>query len=248
MTDLKKQLSIIVFIFLALFLYTRIAGPIQFSVNSVQTNKNDLFTTTGEGKAVAIPDIASLSIGITQNATTVSEAQKKINEVSKKITYSVKDIGIEEKYIKTTNYSVYPDYNYTLSRTITGYKATQNMEIKIKDIQKINQVIDTATSNGANIIGNVNFTFSDQLKAELEEKARKEAIDSAKKKAESLAKVSGIKLRKLINVVESDNPPVRVFTNGLGGARAIEEAEDVTNITPGEGTVSISITLYYETH
>lgn len=248
MTDLKKQLLVILFVFLGLFLYTKIAGPIQFSINSVQTNKNDLFTTTGEGKAVAIPDVASLSIGITQNAPTVSEVQEKINEASKKITDSIKDNGIEEKNIKTINYSIYPNYNYTLSRNITGYKATQNMEINIKDIQKINQVIDTVTAQGANIIGNVSFTFSDSLREELEDKARKEAVDNAKKKAESLAKISGIKLGKLINVVESDNPPIRMFNNGLGGIKSAEEIEDTANITPGEGTVNIAIALYYETY
>jgi uncharacterized protein YggE len=247
--NLKIPFFTIVFIFLGLFLYTKIAGPLPFSVYSVQTNKNDLFTTEGTGKATAIPDIATISIGITQNGITVSDVQEKINEASKKITDAIKKLGIEEKYIETTGYNIYPNYGRSGSQSITGYNATQNLEIKVKDIKKINLVVNTATAEGANLVSDVSFTFSDELRARLENKAREQAVASAKEKARSLAKVSGIRLGKLINVYESNYSPFRVNSPvGLGGAKMDSEIINPTNITPGEGTVNITVTLSYETY
>jgi uncharacterized protein len=248
--NLKIPFFTIIFIFLGLFLYTKIAGPLPFYIYSVQTSKNDLFTASGEGKAAGIPDIAIVSVGVTQKGLTVSQAQEKINQASKKITDAIRALGIEEKYIDTTNYSVNPEYDYADGRRIAGYTATQDLQIKVKDVAKINKVVDTATAQGANVVGGVNFTFSDELKAKLENKARVMAVQNAKTKANSLAKTAGIKLGRLINVDESSYYPVRAFDSVSMGAGAKMNAEPAapSNITPGEGTVSITITLSYETY
>ncbi len=245
--DFRKPIIYIILVFLGIFVYTKLAGPISFSINSVQTTKSDLFTTEGTGKAVMAPDMATVSVGITEKGTTVTEVQEKVNQSSKKIINAIKKLGIEEKYIETTSYNVYPSYDR--NQRVTAYTASQNIEVKIKDIEKINNVIDTATLNGANIVGNVNFTFSDELRTELENKAREEAVKIAKQKANSLAKISGIKLGKIINVYESNYAPLYKSSApvaqrdsseaGLGGAP--------TNITPGEETVSITVSLSYET-
>lgn len=106
----KTPIVIITLFFAALFLYTTFAGPIQFSVNSVNTNKTDFFTADGTGEESAVPDSATVYLGITSQGTTVTEAQNKANELSDKIIESMKDQGIAEKDIKTTNYSVNPNY------------------------------------------------------------------------------------------------------------------------------------------
>jgi uncharacterized protein len=249
MKHLKVPFFTILFIFIGLFLYTKISGPLPFYIYSVQTSKNDLFTSSGTGKATAIPDIATVSIGVTQKATTVEQAQEKINEASKKITDALKALGIEEKYIDTTNYSINPEYDYRLGQRITGYTATQNMEIKIKDIAKINKAVDIATQQGANVVGGVNFTFSDELQKKLEDKARNQAVKNAKEKAESLAKAAGIRLGRLINVDESNYSPIRAFAPaGAGDAKMSLESLAPSNITPGEGTVNTTVTLSYETY
>jgi uncharacterized protein len=247
--NLKAPFFTVLFIFLGLFIYTKLAGPLPFYVYSVQTNKNDQFSTTGTGKATAVPDIATVSIGVTQTATTVEQAQEKMNQASKKITDALKKIGIEDKYIDTTNYSVNPDYEYSVRQRITGYTATQNLEIQVKEASKINKVVDTATAQGANLIGGVNFTFSDELQKKLEEKARTQAVEDAKAKANSLAKASGIKLGRLINVDESNYSPMRAYAPvGYGEAKMDLETATPSNITPGEGTVNITVTLSYETY
>ncbi len=260
--EFKKPIIYILLILAGFFLYTKIAGPIPFYINSTITSKNDFFTAEGTGKAVGIPDIATVTVGVSGKGITVLEAQEKINSASKKITSAIKKLGIEEKNIETLNYNIYPEYNYNtypvqiseLTRSkddisrITGYSATQNIQIKIKDIKKINNVIDAATKEGANIVNNVNFDFSDELKTQLENEARKKAINMAKQKAGNIAKLSGVRLGRLINVYESKyGTPYNNQKANIGGLTKEDDSSTPTELNPGEGTISVTITLSYET-
>lgn len=264
----KTPIVTITLLFLAFFIYTKLAGPIPFYINSVNTTKTDLFSSNGEGSVSAVPDTASVSLGVTKQAATVSDAQNKTNESAKKIIDSIKKLGILEKDIKTTNYSINPNYGTNQKplplsnqeglmypvppgggseQPITGYTVTQNLEIKIKPIEKVNKVIDTATKSGANLVGGVNFTFSDGLKTSLEEKARKEAIDNAKAKAKSLADAAGVRLGKVVNVVENSNFPYYPVALKAEANRGGDQSTP-SNVTPGENEVIINVVIYYETY
>lgn len=242
--EIKKPLILLVLIFLGLFIYTHLAGPIPFSVNSIQTTKTNLFTATGTGKVTAAPNTAQISIGITQTSSTVSDAQEKLNTKSKQVTEAIKKLGVDEKNIKTVNYSVSPNYDFAPGQKIAGYAANQTIEIKTEKIELANNIIDTATANGANVIGGVNFTFDDATKNKLENQARSEAVSEAKNKAESLAKAAGIRLGKVIDIQEatSANQPVPMldsFKTAVGNTG--------TNVTTGENTIEITVTISYET-
>lgn len=238
---------VIIFFFLSFFLYTKFLGPISFSVNSIQTTKANLFSATGIGKATAIPDTAILSLGVTKNAPAVSGAQSQVNTIANKIVKDLKNLGILEKDIKTTNYSVNPQYDYTTGGTrANGYSANQTIEVKVKPIEKVNQAIDTATSDGANIVGGISFTIDDKTRKDLEEKARKEAVANAKEKAESLANAAGIRLGKIVDVQESYNQdyPIR-----YAAPFTVEKSDtQQTQVSPGENTIQVTITLSYETN
>lgn len=240
---MKTPLLTILFIFLGLFLYTKLVGPIPFSVNSTTTTKANLFSASGVGKATGIPDTAQLSLGVTQQASTVDSAQKQTNSAINIIIGDLKKLGIAENNIKTTNYSVNPNYDFARGdQNITGYTVTQTLEVKVTPIDTVNQAIDVSTKNGANLVSGINFIFDDKTKKELEDKARNEAVKMAKEKAENLAKATGIKLGKIIDVQESTGfePPVMMQT--LDSTKA-EEAQ----LQPGENSVTINITLSYET-
>lgn len=246
MKELKNPLAIIIFIFIALFLYTEFAGPIPFSINSVTTTKSDQFIVSAEGKATAIPDTASTNIGITVTQNTVASAQNQANQIINKISEDLKDLGVKEKDIKTINYSINPNYNFETGRQrIDGFTVSATLEVEVTPLEKINQVIDTATKDGANTISNVQFILNDNEKAKLESKARKEAVNSAKKKAKDLADASGVKLGRILNISETsfDGPRPIPFLEksqaAIGG--------DQTSIEPGQSTISIQITLSYET-
>lgn len=240
---MKTPLLTILFIFLGLFLYAKLIGPIPFSVNSVQTTKPNLFSVSGIGNATGIPDITQLSIGVTKTASTVALAQEQTNVATNKIIEDLKKLGVEEKNIKTINYNVNPNYDFGRGgqSNITGYAVTQTLDVKSL-IGTANKVIDVAAADGANLVGGVNFTFNEKTKKELEDKARTEAVKMAKEKAESLAKATGIRLGRIVDVQESTGfEPRPVAMQALDSAKTEE-----TQIQPGENSIKINITLSYE--
>ncbi|MGA2967625.1 MAG: SIMPL domain-containing protein [Candidatus Levyibacteriota bacterium] len=248
--------AIIVF-FVVLFVYTKLAGPIPFFINSVTTTKTDLFSANGEGKVTAVPDEATVNVGVTEQSQTVTDAKNKVNQAANKIIQDLKKLGIADKDIQTTDYSVTPNYSNEIGavpiipilpnrqQDITGYTVTQNLEIQIQPIDKANQVVDAATADGANLVGGINFTFSDSLSKSLEERATRTAVDNAKAKAQTLANAAGIHLGKIVNVVENSNQPMPLM---MAAGVAKNDQSTPTNITPGENNLTVDVVLYYETY
>lgn len=241
-----KVFAVAVGFLILLALYFKFIGPIPVSLTSTVTTKTDIFTATGEGKAVATPDIARVTLGITVNRSTVKSAQDEANRIINKIQEDLKKLGISEKDIKTTRYDLNPNYDWSGGKQrITGYQITINLEVKVRDFDKINQVIDTATAEGANLVGGLEFLLDEPKQKEVQTKAREEAIKEAKEKAQSLAKAAGIKLGKILNVQENvvspwePRPFMALEKPGVG--------ETPTQIVPGEQEIRISVTLTYET-
>ncbi len=232
----------ILFFFVCLFIYTKLAGPIPFSVNSVTTNKSDTFTVTGEGTSVAKPDVVVLTVGVSANGPTVKAAQDQINSFINKITEAIKKLGISPEDIKTTNYSINPNIDYSEgNQRITGYSASTNLIIKVKEIDKVNSVIDSATANGANQVGGINFEVSDKTKAQNE--AREMAVRQAKEKAEDAARIAGFRLGRIINYSEElplVRGPMPLYAQGAA------EVQDKTQVQPGSSEIKVTITLSYE--
>lgn len=248
--ELKTPVIVILLFFLCLLVYTKTAGPIPFAVNSVQTTKTDVFQVDGEGKATAAPNTATVAFGVTKQAPTVAAAQDQTNTAVQNILNNLKNIGIDTKNIKTTNYSVQPNYSFGgTAQTITGYTVTQNVEVKIQPLDKVNKTVDTITASGANLVGQVSFGFDDATKQKLEDQARQEAVNIAKRKAEGLAKAAGIHLGSIINVIENQSQPIVPMPMNIAAKleRPAGETQQ-TDITPGQNTVSTTVTLVYQTY
>lgn len=235
---------IFVLFFLSLFLYTKLIGPIPFSVISTNTNKTDVFSVSGEGKVIVKPDIAYVSVGVEATGATVKQTQDKINSAINNVIASVKKLGIDEKDIKTTNYSIHPTYDWTSGRQrIIGFTANTNLSVKIRNIDKVNEVIDQATASGANQIGGISFDVDDKTKAE--DQARKDAVAEAKKKAKQASEIAGFKLGKIINYSESTNDYPRPLNYG-GGLMLEKAAAPATDIQTGSSEIKITVSLSYQ--
>ena len=250
-SDLKQIIIIslagIISVIVALFLISSLNLSIPLFVNQITTSKNDYFSVEAEGKAYAIPDIAVVNIGFTTQGATVKQVQDQANEITEKITSDLTNLGINEGDIKTTNYSIYPNYNYTNGKqTLNGYTINISMQIKARQLEKGSQVIDIATKDGANNISGISFQVDDMEK--YRNQARKEAIDKAKQKAQEIAKETGLTLGKIINVYET--PPDQVPGPYYGPAKAdgLGAGEQIpTQLQPGQTEVIVSVTLGYQT-
>src|SRR3989344_7757050 len=190
MRALLLPLTVITAFFIMLFIYTKLAGPIPFSVNSITTTKTDIFSVTGDGEVAVSPDMAVVNLGVTTSSSTAKLVQEQLNSVINKVSSAVKRLGISEKDIQPTNFSINPNYDFREgSQKITGYSGSTNLTIKVRELDKINSVIDTGAQNGANQIGGISFEVSDKIKAE--DEARKKAVEEAKRKAQNAAKTAG---------------------------------------------------------
>lgn len=229
--------------FLLLFVYTKLTGPIPFSVNSMTTTKSDTFNVSGEGKSLAVPDMALVDVGISAQGSSVGQVKDQIDATMNKITSSLKEIGIDALDIQTSNYSISPTFDFREGKqSITGYSANTTISIKVKDIDKVNTVTDLATKNGANQISGVRFDVTDRSKAE--DEARQKAVVEAKKKAQDAARAAGFSLGKIINYFENSQRDLR--PSPVGSMRAEDSATSIPAIEPGSAEIKIVVTLSYE--
>lgn len=230
--------------FLMLFLYTKIAGPLPVSVNSVVTQKVDVFSVTGEGKAQVTPDIAIVTMGVQTQGKVVKTVQNDVNTRSNAVVEAIKGLGIAAADIQTSNYSIYPTYDYQgETQKITGYTANTTITVKVRDFDNVNNVIDTATAQGANTVNGVAFDVSDKAKAE--EEARTKAVAEAKQKAERAAQIAGFSLGKIINYSEStggnEPRPMMAKADAVGFGGSVE-----TQIEPGTQEINLTVSLSYQ--
>ena len=234
----------IITFFAVLFIYTRLWGPITFSVNSVTTNKSTTFDVTGEGKVFVKPDVAFISMGIRIQGPTVKVAQDQANSTINKVSKALKDLGVDSKDIQTISYNINPDYDFSASsQKIKGYTARTTLSVKVRNIDEINSVIDAATANGANEVSGVGFDVDDKVKAQNE--AREKAVAEARKKAENASRIAGFRLGKIINYSESfgGGPEPMLLRAAAQGST---DAEIPTALEPGSTEVTVNVTLSYE--
>lgn len=243
MNSIKSYLVIPVVFFALLFVYSKIGGPIPLSVNSVVTQKMDAFTVSGEGKVSISPDMAVVTVGVQTTGNTVKATQDDLNRRINAVSEAVKRLGISDADIQTSNYSIYPDYDFQAPlQRITGYNASSNLVINIKDLDITNDVIDTATAQGANSVSGVTFDVEDKEKAQNE--ARELAVTDAKKKAQTAANIAGFSLGKIVNYSENFGG------GGIGPlpymARDIALESVKTDVQPGSQEILVNVSLSYE--
>lgn len=232
----------------------RIVGGAALTVNQTTTQKSSTFDVTGTSQVAVIPDEARVNLGVTVSGATVAATQNQLNQNLNQILTSLNQLGIKKDDIKTLNYSIYPEYNrgdFPVDQgptQISGYRADTTVQIKVTDFAQLNQVIDTATANGANQVNGIEFTLSEAKELEVKEQARQEAIDQAKQNAQQLAKLAGMRLGKIVNVIEQQpfNPPMYSMMDraqGFGGG--VETTP--TQVEPGTSTFNYQVTVSYET-
>ena len=238
----------ILLVLTGIFLWVVNFFNISYPLSITSKSASGELSVVGEGKVDITPDIASVDLGIIVNdAKSVEEAQNKINIVNNAIIAGMKSVGIDPKDIKTSNYSISPNYNYNEGgNTITGYNGNVTVTIKVRDTEKLPEVIQVSTKSGANQVMGTNYSVD---KPEIyREQAREKAIANAKEQAEKLANQLGIRLGEITNIVESTGgyePPIyydRAMTLEKDAGSNIPSPD----LQPGSQTITSTVTLFFE--
>ncbi|WP_445475395.1 SIMPL domain-containing protein [Methanococcoides methylutens] len=214
------------------------AGPF---ISSDQSTESTIFIT-GDAQTNIAPDTASLSIGVVVQSPTAKEASDENAVLMNAVIKELKDFGLQDNEIKTSYVSVYPVYSYDGEPTIEAYSASNNVQITTKSLDKVGEIIDRSTAAGANQIGGVSFTVSDEKRKELRDELVTAAVDDASSKADQLADSLGVKIVGVRSSSINDGQISPIYYEVPAMA---EEAIARTPIEPGENTVSLSVQVTY---
>lgn len=210
--------------------------------------ERNVISISGEGRVVGIPDVATVDLGTNVEKKTVAEAQKENSRVMDQLIADVKAMGVESKDIQTTSYNVFPNYDWNDGKqTLRSYSVTQNVHVKVRNLDKVGDILGKAGQLGANQIGGISFAVDEpeHLKAE----ARDEAIMNAKEKAEALARAAGVELVRVVSFNESygGGVPMPYYAKeayGMGGDVATQAA--APSVEAGSSEIIANVTMTYE--
>ena len=201
---------------------------------------------SGEGKVTAVPDLATLNLGVEAQAKTVQEAQTEAVTTMTALVAALKSNGVADKDIQTTTYSieVVTQWNEnTNEQIVIGYKVTNTVTAKIRDMSKVGTTIDAAAEAGGNLtrINGISFTVDDPTAYYTQ--AREKAMANAKAKAEQMAGLADIELGKAFYISESGvylpTPYYSIKDYAAGSA------SETTPISAGELEITLTVQVAY---
>jgi hypothetical protein len=214
------------------------AGTLLSSPARAQAEPPAMISVTGEARISVPPDLAQIDAGVTSEAKTAREASDTNNAAMGKVLLALKSAGIDEKDYQTSRLSLQPQNSPSrpgAPPTIVSYRASNRVTIRLHDVSKLANVIDTLVGAGANDIGGINFMVSQASK--LLDEAREQAIADARRKAEIYAKAAGVTLGAPLSITEGGVPAPITFRRMAAGA-----AESAA-VAPGEETLQLNVSV-----
>jgi uncharacterized protein YggE len=210
------------------------------------TNEH-VITVSGTGKVTVKPDVADVNLGVTTQANTAKAARDDAANKMNAIIAALKNLGIADEDIQTSNISINPVYDYNSSSPqITGYQVTNQVNVHVTDITKVADVIDNSVAAGATNINYVSFDVADRTTAE--NQARTAAVNDAKSHADALAAAAGVTITGVQSISETTmSYPYPIYgaadASGKGGAPGAPSVP--TPVQPGTQDITITITVSY---
>lgn len=246
----KKRINMVAIILvLAAVMMTAVAcspqAPIQGQQPVAPVTGAGTVTVVGQGEAFGAPDQAQVQVGVETFAPTVAEATTQNQATVDAIMAALEAQGIAKDDIQTSNYSLWAEqiYGDKGPEGIAGYRVSNQVNVKIRDINKVGDVLAAVTEAGANTIYGVSFTVSDP--DALEEEARAAAMADARRRAEELAALGGAELGEIRVISEIIGQPAPIPL-GAGGNYAVAEAAAAPSISPGQLSYQAQVQVSFE--
>lgn len=211
--------------------------------NAQTASSDGGISVSGTGKVRAKPNVAQASIGVEVTAPTLADATSQANTKSSALVDKLKSLGVADKDIQTTNYSVQPiqQARPNATPTITGYRVNNQFQVTIRKIEDAGKILDAAVAAGANNIYGVSFTIDDTTA--LQQQARAAAVKDAQDKAKQLATVANVQLGKILVINEGGVSP-RPFVQARTFAAAAADSMSVP-VETGELEVTVTVDVRF---
>jgi len=242
-----------ILILLGIYIFSMIISN-SLNIKEELTKGDNVITVTGAGEIYAKPDIGIVSFAVVNEAKTVAEAMAENTKHMNAAIEAVKSQGVEEKDLKTVGFNIYPRYEwrekttippyYEGERVLAGYEVRQSLQVKIRDLTKVGNIIQEATKAGANEVSDLQLTIDKE--DELKTQARAEAIEQAKSKAKELASQLGIGLGRIKSFSESGYEPIYYRTDYAKAESAAGMGGAAPDIQTGENKIEVNVVIVYE--
>jgi hypothetical protein len=201
----------------------------------------------GVGKVFLTPDIAYVTIGVHTENKDAAEAVAQNNAQTIKVKAALNQLGVADKDIQTTNFSIYPQQQYDTTGKPTGeitYIVDNQLYVKVSDTSKIGDLLDAVVKAGANNIYGIQFDVADRSKAMSE--ARDLAVKDAQTQAEELAAAAGVTLGEVQTISTAGaQTPVPIYERAMGGGGAMASVASNVPISAGQMVLEVDVFLVY---
>jgi uncharacterized protein len=224
-------------------------SPSEVEVLSIN-NQIEGIWVSGTGKLTVTPDIALLQLGIEAQELTVAEAQVKASEAMGKVKSALTDNGVAEKDIQTRSFRISQRTRWDdvqQQEVVTGYRVTNQVVAKIRDMEKVSSIIDAVVAAGGDYtrISSLNFSVDDPTA--YYDEARETAMADAKDKAEKIADLAGMKLGVPTYISESTVSPV--YETFMAGSAPMPVPAPIpaaeVSISTGEIEIIVNMQIAY---
>ena len=225
-------------------------APSTRTTSSGLTTQNTGIWVSGTGEVTVTPDVALLEVGVEAQETTVAGAQAKVSGAMDKVITALTDSGVKEEDIQTQYFNIRQRTRWddeTGEEIVVGYRVTNKVTAKIRDIEEVGSIIDTIVKAGGDLVRIDDLTFTVDDPSVYYDEAREKATADAKARAEKLAEQTGVKLGEPTYIAESAymSHYYEGITYGMAEMAIPAPAPVSTPISPGELKVSLTVQIAY---
>ncbi|HUE79168.1 MAG TPA: SIMPL domain-containing protein [Sphingomicrobium sp.] len=217
----------------------------QATAQFAQTISGTRLDVSATGEVSRIPDVAIITAGVMTRSQSATGAIAENAARMERVRDALKRAGIPDRDIQTTNLSLNPEYRYQDNQPpqLTGYTASNQVNVRFRDIRNTGRILDALVAEGANQINGPNLTI-DKPEAALDE-ARTAAIAAGRARAELYARALGMRVVRLLSVSEGSGysvpPPMPIMRAEARSAMAAD-----TKIDPGEQQLQATVAMSFE--
>ena len=203
-----------------------------------------LLSVSATAESRRVPDVATISTGVVTQAADANAAMRANAVQMDKVRAAIRAAGIAERDVQTSGINLNPQYRYIENQapSITGYQASNTVNVKVRDLSKLGKVLDAFVASGANQVNGPSFEVDKPEQAY--DEARLAALQKAQARAKTYADALGLNVRRIVSISEGGASFPRPMP--MMRTMAADAVQKETAVSPGETALSVNIDVVFE--
>jgi len=219
-----------------------LVGPTMAQTETNTNTSEHTLAVSGTGTVKVSPDVADVQLGVQITRETVKAARDDAAAAMTEVIAALRNLGIADADIQTSYINIGPVYDYNSGQRITGYQVSNVVNVHVRDLAKLADVVDATVTAGATTVNSITFDVSNRT--ELEQQARELAVHDARAHADTLAAAAGVGITGVASISETQMATPFPYPMAAG---LMAEAKS-TPVMPGTSSVSLTVTVVYTIH